>query len=293
MTRVHVLALPSAFLLVASAAMSERPATASPAPRTGPAESIVIGGVDIEGVLTLLGARRELGVSDDQLRDYASHFDRSDPDGDRKQTRAEYVDGGVYITSQARAGIFGATDNNADGIMTKVEYVLNRCITDEAKAIVQRTDADRGGEVTRDEFVAGSPIKDETLGGAVFDALDTSGDGVLTVPEYLRVWGGWARPNYMEQEAALAHRLANLADRSGGVEGGRPAGGPPSVEWVFEAMDRDRDGTLTKAEFRGPVQVFLSADTDEDGEVTRAEMEAFRARDPRRGPAISRPGPGP
>lgn len=117
------------------------------------------------------------------------------------------------MTPQARAGIFGATDNNADGIATRVEYVLNRTLTDEAKAIVQRTDADKNGKVTRAEFVAGSPIKDKTLAGAVHDALDTNSDGVITIPEYLRVWGGWARPNYKAQEAALGARPAKLLDR--------------------------------------------------------------------------------
>ena len=179
-------------------------------PRKCPADRVAIGGHGIANILTMLGARRELGASDDQLRAYASHFDRSDPNKDGKHTRAEYVDGGTYMTPRARAGIFGATDNNADGIATRVEYVLNRCITDEAKAIVQRTDADKNGKVTRDEFVEGSPIKNKVLGGAVYDALDTSGDGVITVPEYLRVWGGWARPNYKEQEKALAGRLARL-----------------------------------------------------------------------------------
>jgi hypothetical protein len=27
----------------------------------------------------------------------------------------------------------------------------------------------------------------------VFDAMDTNGNGELTVPEYLRVWGRWTR----------------------------------------------------------------------------------------------------
>ncbi|MBL7223954.1 MAG: EF-hand domain-containing protein [Candidatus Brocadiae bacterium] len=236
----------------------------------------------------MLGARRDVGATDEQLRAYASHFDRSDPNHDGKHTRAEYVDGGRYMTPQARAGIFGATDNNADDVVTRAEYVLNRTITDEAKAIVQRTDSDKNGKVTRAEFVKGSPIEDKALAGAVYDALDTSGDGVITVPEYLRVWGGWARPNYKAQEAAIADRLAKLGKESD--NGGRPAGGPPSVEQMFKIMDRDKDGTLTKAEFRGPPHVFTAADKDKDGVVTRAEMEAFRARTGKGGTAPGPPG---
>ena len=45
---------------------------------------------------------------------------------------------------------------------------------------------------------------------AVFDALDTQRDGTITIPEYLRVWGVWARPNYKAQEAAIAARLKKM-----------------------------------------------------------------------------------
>jgi len=172
----------------------------------------------------MLGAKRDVGATDEQLRAYARHFDRSDPNHDGEHTRAEYVDGGRYMTPRARAGIFGATDNNADGVVTRAEYVLNRIITDEAKTIVQRTDSDKDGKVTRAEFVKGSPIGDKTLAGAVFDGLDTSGDGAITIPEYLRVWGGWARPDYKAQEAAIAGRLAKLDKKTdNGGKGGRAA----------------------------------------------------------------------
>ena len=243
--------------------------------RKCPADKVVIDGQDVANILTMLGAKREVGASDEQLRSYANHFDRSDTNRDGKHTRAEYVHEGGYMTPQARAGIFAATDNNADGIMTRVEYVLNRAITDEAKAIVQRTDTDKNGQVTRDEFVAGSPIKDKAFAMAVFDALDTSGDGMITVPEYLRVWGGWTRPNYKAQEAALAGRLAKLVNAGQPTVG--PARGPPSVDRIFRFMDRDQDGKLTEEEFRGPANVFTSADKNKDGVVTRAEMEAMRS----------------
>lgn len=211
MTRIRIVALTAACLFAAAALSAPAPKAQ---PRKCPADKVEIGGHEIAKILTMLGAKRDVGATDEQLRSYASHFDRSDPDRDGKHTRAEYVDGGRYMTPQARAGIFGATDNNADDVVTRVEYVLNRIITDEAKAIVQRTDADRNGEVTRAEFVEGSPIKDKTLAGAVYDGLDTSGDGVITLPEYLRVWGGWARPNYKAQEAALAVRLAKVGKKS-------------------------------------------------------------------------------
>ncbi len=243
--------------------------------RKCPADKVVIGGQDVATILAMLGAKRDVGASDEQLRSYANHFDRTDPNHDGQHTRVEYVERGGYMTPQARAGIFRAADNNADGVVTRTEYVLNRIITDEAKGIVQQTDADKDGRVTGAEFVEGSPIEDMAMSRAVFDALDTSGDGMITVPEYLRVWGGWARPNYKAQEAALAGRLAKLV-KAGQPTGG-PAGGPPSVDRIFKFMDRDQDGKLTEEEFRGPANVFNSADKNKDGVVTRAEMEAMRS----------------
>ena len=266
----------SATVLLVLAAST--PATGAQ-PRKCPADEIVVAGHSIAKILAILGAHGEDGATVEELRAYARAFDGTDRDGDRRHSKKEYIENGRHMNPRARRGIFGAADNDADGFVTRVEYVLNRAITDEAKGIVQRTDADKNGKVTREEFVNGSPIGDRALGEAVYDALDTSGDGVITIPEYLRVWGGWARPNYKEQEAKLARRLEHLGKGSDGTSGSKPGRvGPPSVEQIFKVMDRNKDGKLTKAEFRGPAHVFTSADKDVDGEVTRAEMEAFRAR---------------
>ena len=185
--------------------------TAKDAPRAAgrkcPADKVVIAGHNVLEILDMLGAERESGVGDDELMGYSRNFDRSDADRDGRHSKTEYVDNGPYMNPRVRRGIFGAADNNGDGFVTRVEYVLNRVITDEAKSIVQRTDADKDGKINRDEFVAGSGLADKALAAAVFDALDTNGDGTTTIPEYLRVWGGWARPDYKAQEAGLAERM--------------------------------------------------------------------------------------
>ena len=181
--------------------------------RKCPADKVSVGGRDVLEILRMLGARLDAGATDKQLASYAAHFGRSDADRDGKHSKKEYIEDGRFMTPRARRGIFRAADNDADGFVTRVEYVLNRIITDEAKRIVQRTDADGNGRITGPEFVAGSPLEDRRLAAAVFKALDTSGDGATTIPEYLRVWGGWARPDYKDQEARLAARLAKLGGR--------------------------------------------------------------------------------
>jgi len=184
-------------------------------------QKIEIAGHDVLDILKMLGAKRGDGADDNQLGAYASHFNRSDPNRDGKHSKKEYIEDGAFMTPQARRGIFGAADSNADGEVTRVEYVLNRIITDEAKKIVQRTDADRNGKIAKSEFVSGSPLKDKALAAAVFDALDSNGDGVTTIPEYLRVWGKWARPNYKAQEAGIAARLARI------IKAPKPTGRKP------------------------------------------------------------------
>lgn len=233
---------------------------------------IRIAGRDAAEILKMLGGRREDGATDEQLGSYVGAFNTCDRDGDGKHTKKEYIEDGHYLTPRARRGIFRASDNNADGRVTTVEYVLNRILTDEAKRIVQAMDADKNGTVQKAEFLRGSPISDRRLGEQVFKALDTNGDGELLIPEYLRVWGRWARPSVKRQEAKVAARLAKLRP-------GRP-GRPPSVDRIFKIMDRNKDAKLTKAEFRGPKHVFAAADVNEDGFLTRAELTEFRKRRP-------------
>ena len=175
--------------------------------RKCPADKVTIGGQDVPVILNMMGAEGEAGATDNELISYSGQFNRSDSNLDGKLSKKEYVEGGNYMTPQARRGIFIATDNNADGVVTRVEYVLNRIITDEGKSIIQPMDTDRNRKIDKSEFLKGSPLKDKELAAAVFDALDTSGDGMITIPEYLRVWGGWARPDYKKQEAAISIRL--------------------------------------------------------------------------------------
>ncbi len=175
-----------------------------------PRRMVRVAGQDVLDILDALGARREEGATDQQLVAYAAHFNRVDTDQDGEHSRKEYVDEGRYMTPQARSGIFRAADNNDDDVVTRVEYVLNRLITDEAKTLVQKTDANGDGKIVKSEFVAGSPLEDRQLAAAVFDCFDANGDGTITIPEYLRVWGIWSRPNYQAQEAALAARMATL-----------------------------------------------------------------------------------
>ena len=231
-----------------------------------------VGNVPVANILLRLGARLERGSVAEGLDAYSSHFDRTDTDRDGKHTRTEYVDKGGYMTPQARAGIFRAADGNADGIVTKAEYILNRIITDEAKAIVQEMDDDQDGLVERAEFVkhAAKLLSDIELAEQGYAALDANADGGIPMPEYLRVWGRWARAGRKSAEQRIAARRAELADFAnkpgkkpaqsgqgrpgGGPPFGRPGAGfgPPSISEVFERFDGNKDGKLQKDEVPDP-----------------------------------------
>ena len=79
------------------------------------------------------------------------------------------------------------------GFVTEVEYVINRMITDEAKEIFHKLDANKDTKLTAKEIIASGKFEDEKLAQAVFKALDVDGNKSLVIPEYLRVWGRWAR----------------------------------------------------------------------------------------------------
>ena len=144
-------------------------------------------------MIHMLGAKGAAGMTEKEEKDYKRVFGFLDRDGDGKVGKDQYVNDGRYMTPVARRGIFGATDRNKDDVMTEAEYVENRAITDEAKRIVGGFDSDKNGRVSADEFVENAPLSDKGLASEIFKKLDTDKSKDITIPEYLRDWGNWAR----------------------------------------------------------------------------------------------------
>lgn len=152
-----------------------------------------IEGISTRMILKLFGAKGRHGCTESELANYRRVFGFSDTDKDGRHSKKEYIDDGAYLTPQSRRGIFQASDTNNDGYVTESEYIENRLITDEAKLIFSEIDANSNNRLTAMEFLASGKLKDRKLAKGVFKALDTNGDGELVIPEYLRVWGKWAR----------------------------------------------------------------------------------------------------
>ena len=96
--------------------------------------------------------------------------------------------------------------------------------------------------------------------GNLAESAEADGDGQVSLGEFLR----WA-------EIFLDDREAVRADAHG------------DVQLLFDAMDTDRDGKVSGAEYRGYLEAcginvsaaaafFAYADLDEDGMITRTEM---------------------
>jgi Ca2+-binding EF-hand superfamily protein len=152
-----------------------------------------IGGHTPQQILAMLGAKARNAITNQQLATYRRIFGFIDSNGDGQHSAQEFIEEGRYLTRQARQGIFRASDSSGDGIVSEDEYIDNRIITDEAKAMFVEMDANGDGKLTAEEVVNSGKINEKDLATAVFKSLDSDGNGELVVPEYLRVWGRWAR----------------------------------------------------------------------------------------------------
>jgi len=144
-------------------------------------------------ILARLGYGGIEAATDRQIANYRRVFGFLDTNRDGRHSKQEYVEDGTFMSRRNRQGIFAASDSNHDGFVSEAEYIENRIITDEAKEIFSAMDRDRDGRLTAQELIASERLGDDELAEDVFEALDTNGNGELTVPEYLRVWGRWAR----------------------------------------------------------------------------------------------------
>jgi hypothetical protein len=159
----------------------------------GGKKEVLIGGHTPRQILAKFKFKGVLAVTDNQWASYRRVFGFLDADRDGRHSKQEYIVNGVHMNEQSRRGIFAASDSDKDGYVSEAEYVHNRIITDEAKEIFYRMDTNRDNRLTEKEMIAGGHFKNEKLAKAVFKALDINDDGRLIIPEYLRVWGGWAR----------------------------------------------------------------------------------------------------
>ncbi len=156
--------------------------------------------------------------------------------------------------------LFGYLDVNKDGVLTKDE-------AERAPAVDQLT----GGNLGR--FRAGGARGGGGMppAGPSMEALDADRDGKVTRAEL----AAWYRKNgFTPFQFRFDTRQANPIGAAAAIFGGpRPE---PSVEAVskaiFNLLDTDKDGKLSKAELEAAPAVLLRLDEDDDEVLTPQEL---------------------
>lgn len=178
-------------------------------------------------------------------------------------------------------GRFAEADVNRDGFVDDTD---KQNLAD-LKKLSNIADRDGDGRLSEKEFTAWVNLQGDIARGHVllsvldhgrglFELLDGDCDGALSTRELRGAWDRVKASDCVTGERLdrkkLPHRFFVVVGR------GHPQsaiGSPvraPAPEW-FRAMDRNRDGDVSRREFTGTAKVFEKLDADKDGLIDAAE----------------------
>jgi Ca2+-binding EF-hand superfamily protein len=204
------------------------------------------GKLDFEEFRAMAGKLRALSPANpDRLK-------AMDKDGDGKVSKAEFT---------GPEALFGRIDADKDGFLTQEEaakfVAANPGAGAGAPMILERLramDKDGDGKVSKDEFTGPEPM---------FARLDADKDGFITREEAAKFAG---------QAAPKAGAEAPKGKSEAPAPKAAPALAPGAVAERLRAMDKDGDGKVSKAEFTGRPQMFERLDRNRDGFLSRDEL---------------------
>jgi Ca2+-binding EF-hand superfamily protein len=181
-------------------------------------------------------------------------------------------------------GRFAEADVNRDGFVDDTDK-QNLADLKKLSAIADR---DNDGRLSEKEFTAWVRLQGDTARGHVllsvldhgpglFELLDGDGDGALSVRELRGAWDRLKATNCVTDgrfdRMKLPHQFFIVVGRGHPQSAlGAPVR-PPAPEW-FRAMDRNRDGDVSRREFTGTAKVFDKLDADKDGLIDATEAAA-------------------
>lgn len=128
--------------------------------------------------------------------------------------------------------MFDALDANGDGQLTQQE--LSNMHEAMSRMRFDGADADNDGEIAKQEFLDNAQKRAERM----FDHMDANDDGVLDADE--------AKPRYRGPQHAAGMDSDKSHHENGKNKGGH---GPNKAEHMFEHMDNDDDGQISRDEF--------------------------------------------
>lgn len=176
----------------------------------------------------------------------------------------------------ARHGIF-QSDANSDGVLTRAEFDAGRAAT------FARLDADRNGQLTREEMRAERGERRGRGGwrghrggpggpGGGLAGADANNDGNITREEFL------ARPTEMFNRLDANHDgVISTAERPQRPERQAGADGQRRERPDRPNPDTNGDGSFSQAEFTAMgAGMFERLDANNDGRVTQEEAQAAR-----------------
>jgi Ca2+-binding EF-hand superfamily protein len=111
--------------------------------------------------------------------------------------------------------------------------------TQSLSSIFKKLDTNTDNSVDRTEFIAGKPDDvSEDQAGSLFDSLDSSGKGLLSQSDLTSAF----------QQMASGMQAVLLQNQEA-QQKGQGHGGPPDPEKMFQDLDSDSDGTVSRDEF--------------------------------------------